>query len=88
MSQNRTDLEASITEAEASVSGETTLVDSVIALIDSLNAMLVEAVADTNSLPDLKARVQGIIDVNEANKARLAAAVPANVPNIPPEAVG
>jgi uncharacterized protein YoxC len=73
-------LMATLDQILADVTAESTAIDSVVALIDGLKKQLADALAGVTLPAAVQAKVDAIFTGTEANAAKVAAALAANVP--------
>lgn len=74
------EMEHTLDEVLADVQAETTALDSVGELIKGLKQQLADALSGANLPPAVQAKVDAVFDQAEKNKAKIAAALEANVP--------
>src|SRR5438105_15488275 len=74
---------ATLDQIAADITAETSAIDSLSALIAGLKQQLADALAGTTLPPAVQAKVDAIFADAETNKAKLAAALTANVPPTP-----
>ena len=70
---------ATLEEVLADVTAESTALDSISTLITGLKDQLAAALAGTGISPEVQAQIDAIFTQAEANKAKIAAALAANV---------
>lgn len=75
---------ATLDEILADVTAESTALDSVAALITGLQQQLADALAGLTLPPGVQAKIDSVFAQAESNKAKIAAALAANVPPPPP----
>ena len=77
-------LMATLDQVLQDVTDESTAIDSVSALISGLQQQLKDALAGATISPAVQAKIDAVFTAAETNKAKLAAALAANVPPAPP----
>ena len=74
---------ATLDQILADVTDESTAIDSIVTLITGLKQQVADALAGTTLPPAVQAKVDAIFTAAESNKAKIAAALAANVPPAP-----
>jgi len=80
---NQETIMATLEQVAQDMTDETTAIDSVAALITGLQQQVADALSGVTLPPAVQAKVDAIFVTAEANKAKLAAALAANVPPVP-----